>query len=163
MGRQRNNDPVVFQSSIALLQERFKELQRVKEMREEKELHRMVAEEPKLLFNPTTMHYYYEPSKLFFHFLPPKSSPTPSSLSSPSSSTTTTSQVSSLSLWSDSVQSSKLDDDHFQYQCMGIDHAAPLPMSYFQPAETSSVHGSALCKLADSIYDVDDVDTSLHL
>ncbi|ONK59826.1 uncharacterized protein A4U43_C08F11220 [Asparagus officinalis] len=37
MGRQ-GNDPTVFHSSIALLQERFRQLQRVKEMREEREL-----------------------------------------------------------------------------------------------------------------------------
>ncbi|CAL9116923.1 unnamed protein product [Musa acuminata var. zebrina] len=37
MGRRHGNQPTVTQSSIALLQERFRQLQRVKEMREEKE------------------------------------------------------------------------------------------------------------------------------
>ena len=39
MGREGNgNDPIALHSSIALLQERFRQLQRVKEMREEREL-----------------------------------------------------------------------------------------------------------------------------
>ncbi|XP_021887104.1 uncharacterized protein LOC110806521 [Carica papaya] len=39
MGRQHNgNDPTVVSSSIALLQERFRQLQRVREKREEREL-----------------------------------------------------------------------------------------------------------------------------
>ncbi|KAI9162585.1 hypothetical protein LWI28_028728 [Acer negundo] len=163
MGMQRN-DPIVFQSSsITLLQERFKQLQRVKEMREEKQLHRMLVDhEPnnKLLFNPTLHYYNYEPSKHFFHFLPPKSPP-----SSPSSTTTTTtsSQVSSLSLWSNSSsqsRSSKPGHD-FQYQCMGIDHLQAPPLMSFRPAETSSSSN----RFDDhSNYDnVDDVDTSLHL
>ncbi|CAD5183647.1 unnamed protein product [Musa acuminata subsp. malaccensis] len=37
MGRRHGNQPTVTQSSIALLQERFRQLQRVKEMREERE------------------------------------------------------------------------------------------------------------------------------
>ncbi|GAV59876.1 hypothetical protein CFOL_v3_03407 [Cephalotus follicularis] len=70
MGREINcNDPIVIHSSIALLQERFRQLQRVKEMREERELTRLLAE-PKQ-FNPI-MHY--EPSRsTYFHFLPPRS------------------------------------------------------------------------------------------
>lgn len=56
------NDPIMIQSSIALLQERFRQLQRVKEMREERELHRMQC----------SYYYCYEPSsRFFFHFLPP--------------------------------------------------------------------------------------------
>nr|VVW60284.1 unnamed protein product [Nymphaea colorata] len=43
MGRHAN-DSAVLHSTIALLQERFRQLQRVKEMREEKELMRLVAE-----------------------------------------------------------------------------------------------------------------------
>ena len=42
MGRQ-GNDPTVMHSSIALLQERFRQLQRAKEMREERELLRGFA------------------------------------------------------------------------------------------------------------------------
>ncbi|KAK9089866.1 hypothetical protein Scep_028948 [Stephania cephalantha] len=40
MGRQSSDEPIML-SSIALLQERFKRLQRVKEMREERELLKM--------------------------------------------------------------------------------------------------------------------------
>nr|DAD23614.1 TPA_asm: hypothetical protein HUJ06_025077 [Nelumbo nucifera] len=44
MGRQ-SSDPTIVHSSIALLQERFRQLQRVKEMREEKELLRLFTPE----------------------------------------------------------------------------------------------------------------------
>ncbi|KAK3218823.1 hypothetical protein Dsin_012793 [Dipteronia sinensis] len=167
MGMQRD-DPIVFQSSsIALLQERFKQLQRVKEMREEKQLHRMLVDhEPnnKLLFNPTLHYYNYEPSKLFFHFLPPKSPPSPPSSTTTTTTTTTSSQVSSLSLWSNSSSqssSSRKFDLDFQYQCMGIDHMQAPPLMSFRPSEMSS----SSYKFDDhSNYDnVDDVDTSLHL
>ncbi|XP_054800523.1 uncharacterized protein LOC129304762 [Prosopis cineraria] len=48
MGREsHSHDPTVVHSSIALLQERFRQLQRVKEMREEKELLRVLTSEPK--------------------------------------------------------------------------------------------------------------------
>lgn len=43
MGRQNGADPTVLHSSIALLQERFRQLQRVKEMREERELLRVFS------------------------------------------------------------------------------------------------------------------------
>lgn len=46
MGR-KSQDPTVVSSSIALLQERFRQLQRVKEMREERELQKMMLNEPK--------------------------------------------------------------------------------------------------------------------
>ncbi|URE12146.1 hypothetical protein MUK42_22361 [Musa troglodytarum] len=57
MGRE-DTDPVGLNSSIALLQERFKQLQRVREMRQERQLHRSVVitspsvppEQPKWLF-----------------------------------------------------------------------------------------------------------------
>ncbi|CAL9764193.1 unnamed protein product [Musa acuminata subsp. burmannicoides] len=57
MGRE-DTGPVDVNSSIALLQERFKQLQRVREMREERQLHRSVVvrspsvppEHPKWLF-----------------------------------------------------------------------------------------------------------------
>ncbi|RRT72078.1 hypothetical protein BHE74_00044807 [Ensete ventricosum] len=59
MGREDTTDPVDLNSSIALLQERFKQLQRVREMRKERQqLHRSVVvrspsvplEQPKWLF-----------------------------------------------------------------------------------------------------------------
>ncbi|XVE87654.1 hypothetical protein DITRI_Ditri19aG0005200 [Diplodiscus trichospermus] len=73
MGRESISDPIVIQSSIALLQERFRQLQRMKEMREERELLRKKLAEPKQC-NPTLP--YDQPSGLlFFHFLPPRSPP----------------------------------------------------------------------------------------
>ncbi|KAF9679403.1 hypothetical protein SADUNF_Sadunf06G0011600 [Salix dunnii] len=74
-----NNDTAVIQSSIALLQERFRELQRVKAMREEKELSKNILVESTKQLSPTMQ--YYEPaaaSRLFFHpefFLQPRSPP----------------------------------------------------------------------------------------
>ncbi|KAJ0081382.1 hypothetical protein Patl1_09683 [Pistacia atlantica] len=72
MGRE-SNDTIIIQSSIALLQERFRQLQRVKEMREEREQNKVLIQ-PKLFDTP--MHYKLSPSnsRLFFHFLPPRSS-----------------------------------------------------------------------------------------
>lgn len=61
MGREsHNHDPTSFNSSIALLQERFRQLQRVKEMREEREHQKMLNEPKQLLnFNTTTMSSTY--------------------------------------------------------------------------------------------------------
>ncbi|KAH7660576.1 hypothetical protein IHE45_15G001400 [Dioscorea alata] len=42
--RRQSNDPTVLHSSIALLQERFRKLQKVKEMREERELLRVFTD-----------------------------------------------------------------------------------------------------------------------
>lgn len=60
MGRQ-SNDPTMVSSSIALLQERFRQLEKVKERREEKELLNLFAETERIM--PTT---HFEPSKLSF-------------------------------------------------------------------------------------------------
>ncbi|KAJ4976133.1 hypothetical protein NE237_001239 [Protea cynaroides] len=61
MGRQ-SNDITAISSSIVLLQERFKQLQRVKAMREEKELLRWFVESERIT---PTMHL--ETARLFFH------------------------------------------------------------------------------------------------
>ncbi|XP_010943852.1 uncharacterized protein [Elaeis guineensis] len=61
MGKQ-NNDPLVH-SSIALLQERFRQLQRVKEQREERELMRAPAAQGDRL----TSSAFCEQPNLFFH------------------------------------------------------------------------------------------------
>lgn len=151
MGRE-SNDPIVTQSSIALLQERFRQLQRVKEMREERELHlhKMVVE-PKL-FSPAMQYDCYETSsRLFFHFLP-----TRTSTSSP--------QVSlSLRSYSQSKQQVQVHDDHFQIQCM--ETTTLLPTSETVPAAAAaappSLHASA--KKFETPNHHDDVDTSLHL
>jgi hypothetical protein len=62
MGRQ-SCDATVIHSSIALLQERFRQLQRAKEMREAREFLRLSSEpervDPAMLYDPTT--------RLFFH------------------------------------------------------------------------------------------------
>ncbi|KDO78495.1 hypothetical protein CISIN_1g031878mg [Citrus sinensis] len=151
MGRQ-SNDPIVTQSSIALLQERFRQLQRVKEMREERELHlhKMVVE-PKL-FSPAMQYDCYETSsRLFFHFLP-----TRTSTSSP--------QVSlSLRSYSQSKQQVQVHDDYFQIQSM--ETTPLLPTSETVPAAAAaappSLHASA--KKFGTPNHHDDVDTSLHL
>lgn len=148
MGRQ-SNDPIVTQSSIALLQERFRQLQRVKEMREERELHlhKMVVE-PKL-FSPAMQYDCYETSsRLFFHFLPTR--------------TSTSSPQVSLPLWSysQSKQQVQVHDDHFQIQCM--ETTTLLPTSETVPAAAPpSLHASA--KKFETPNHHDDVDTSLHL
>ncbi|KAG6768959.1 hypothetical protein POTOM_024573 [Populus tomentosa] len=78
MGKE-NTDPIVIQSSIALLQERFRQLQRVKAMREEKELSRNIHVESTKQSSPTMQ--YHEPAaanRLFFHpelILQPRSPP----------------------------------------------------------------------------------------
>ncbi|KAI4296024.1 hypothetical protein L6164_036014 [Bauhinia variegata] len=65
MGRESHDPTVVHShSSIALLQERFRQLQRVKEMREERELLKLLAETKQTNHNPTTS---YEPTRLFYH------------------------------------------------------------------------------------------------
>lgn len=151
MGRQ-SNDPIVTQSSIALLQERFRQLQRVKEMREERELHlhKMVVE-PKL-FSPAMQYDCYETSsRLFFHFLPTR--------------TSTSSPQVSLPLWSysQSKQQVQVHGDHFQIQCM--ETTPLLPTSETVPAAAAaappSLHASA--KKFETPNHHDDVDTSLHL
>lgn len=60
MGRQ-GSDPIAIHSSIALLQERFRRLQRAKEMRKERELLRVFSQSPGV--NPTE---FSEPSGSFF-------------------------------------------------------------------------------------------------
>ncbi|WOK99696.1 hypothetical protein Cni_G08409 [Canna indica] len=64
MGKQ-NNDAIVLCSSIALLQERFRRLQRIKEMREERQIMQMFAEAEQ----PPIMQMFAEaePPKWFYH------------------------------------------------------------------------------------------------
>ncbi|OAY55233.1 hypothetical protein MANES_03G138300v8 [Manihot esculenta] len=61
MGRQ-NCDPAIMHSSIALLQERFRQLERAKEMRQQRELLRLFSEAEQVKSAKG-----YEPSRLFFH------------------------------------------------------------------------------------------------
>ncbi|GKV18775.1 hypothetical protein SLEP1_g29113 [Rubroshorea leprosula] len=103
-----SSDPIAFQSSIALLQERFRQLQRVKKMREEKELLMRKLPEPKP-HDHTTKDYEPMAAGVFFHFLPPKPPSAP------------------LSLWSDSQSR----------QTSMESKKTPVLMS-FLPAKTSS-------------------------
>ena len=82
MGRE-GQDPTVLHhsSSIALLQERFRQLQRVKEMREERELLKLLSETKQFFTssNPVTTNHY-EPAKLSYKpemVIPAKSPPQP--------------------------------------------------------------------------------------
>ncbi|KAJ9169947.1 hypothetical protein P3X46_018088 [Hevea brasiliensis] len=63
MGRQ-NGDATVASSSIALLQERFRKLQRIREKRQEKELLKLFSESERSAA-PAGMHF--DPSKMTFH------------------------------------------------------------------------------------------------
>lgn len=70
MAKESNNSSAaIHSSSISLLRERFRQLQRIKEMREEKELLRLItlakAEQPRPLLTSTTTPYY-KPA-WFFH------------------------------------------------------------------------------------------------
>ncbi|KAF6149586.1 hypothetical protein GIB67_011195 [Kingdonia uniflora] len=60
MGMQ-NSDPTVIHSSIALLQERFRQLHRVKQMREERELLKLFSKTERIM--PTIRSY--EQSRVF--------------------------------------------------------------------------------------------------
>ncbi|GMN62121.1 hypothetical protein TIFTF001_031200 [Ficus carica] len=68
-------DGTAHHSSIALLQERFRQLQRAKEMRKEKELLRLFSESERTTSNPATKRY--EPTGLFFfpESIPPQRPP----------------------------------------------------------------------------------------
>ncbi|KAJ6363724.1 hypothetical protein OIU78_003821 [Salix suchowensis] len=133
-----NNDTIVIQSSIALLQERFRQLQRVKAMREEKELSKNILMESTKKLSPTMQ--YYEPAaanSLFFHpefFLPPSSPP-----------------HICLSLWPN-PQSKQAG-----FRC----EETPALMS-LSSTKTPSKLG-VLDKLDASATDDGDIDTSLHL
>jgi hypothetical protein len=133
----KNNDPVVIQSSIALLQERFRQLQRVKAMREEKELSKVLVESPRQL--SPSMQYEPAASRLFFHpelILQPRSVPPHICLS-----LRPNPQSKQAGFWCE------------------LDTPALMSSS---PTKTLSSHG-LLDKFDDSATDDDDIDTSLHL
>lgn len=144
MGRE-SSDQTMARSSIVLLQERFRQLQRVKEMREEKEMLKLFSDSDL----STTINYNthrYNPSNLFFQSellraLPPKVATT--SPATPPSSC----HVTCLSLWPESTH---VQDNTKKTHCLN--------------------NKSWLAnKSAGPFYDVDahdnecDVDTSLHL
>ncbi|EXB29524.1 hypothetical protein L484_010582 [Morus notabilis] len=167
MGREIHDQThAVVHSSIALLQERFRQLQRVKEVREERELLRILSEHNinnnnNLMNNPTMI---CEPLRLVFHsdhhhhhhhliFPQIRSSP-----SAP--------QV-SLSLWPALQCSSSASED--QYYCSSINDQTPLlmmklwPLDTHAPAEFSEASSDKSHLDSDPDHDYSDVDTSLHL
>lgn len=136
MGREVN-DPIMIQSSIALLQQRFKQLQRAKEMREVRELSRNLLE-PKP-FNPTNFTQYDQPSNYSLFI-------SPELIFQPRSPATNISP----SLWWNSH--SKVDDQSVE---------SPVFMSLRPARTTSNLH--AFSSGVDKSGTSDDVDTSLHL
>lgn len=99
MGRE-SSDQTMTHSSIVLLQERFRQLQRVKKMREEKEMLRLFSEADRCTSPPRIKYktHNHKPQNLFFqsevlHPLPPKVA-APTIMSS--------SHITCLSLWPDS-------------------------------------------------------------
>ncbi|KAK8485331.1 hypothetical protein V6N13_062798 [Hibiscus sabdariffa] len=141
MGREDDRVVSTQSSSIALLQERFRQLERMKEMREERELLRKLSERPRQCNKPP-------PSGLFlFHLLTSAPRPWPSSPPR---------QVPNLSLWpagAEAPSSSTLG-------CMEAPLFALLPTVIGTPSSTSLHVGHN--EFQDSEY-CDDVDTSLHL
>ncbi|KAK7363842.1 hypothetical protein VNO77_06001 [Canavalia gladiata] len=139
--RRKIHDPTVVHSSIVLLRERFRQLQRVKEIRKERELLKMLCTEPKHFnSNATTI---YEPTSQFFHpelIIPSRSSPHVS-----------------LSLWPTS-------------QCMQEDNKSIIenPVS-MKLLSIDCTHAQSLqASWKNNVYDWDSgsdsgVDTSLHL
>ncbi|TKY72249.1 hypothetical protein E2542_SST00988 [Spatholobus suberectus] len=140
MGRE-SHDPTSFHSSIALLQERFRQLQRVKEMREERELQKMLNE-PKQ-FNSNTTMSTYEPTRLLSQpeLITPSRSP----------------PHVSLSLW---PTSHAKQEDYTSVQ-------TPVSMNLC-PTDYNHAHSQSLQVSWKNVYDCDSgadsgVDTSLHL
>ncbi|KAF5728847.1 hypothetical protein HS088_TW21G01001 [Tripterygium wilfordii] len=142
MGRERQEEAVVLQSSIALLQERFRELHRVKKEREERELLKLMMmlpdhhhHEPLEFTAPTTLFFQPESDRVL---LPPKP---PLMLS--------------LSLWPYSQQSGK--HDHLQL-------LEAKPTLFNDNLFSNEKAPTLLSKVDDfDLESNDDVDTSLHL
>ncbi|KAK7245968.1 hypothetical protein RIF29_40823 [Crotalaria pallida] len=144
MGRENHDDPTIVHSSIALLQERFRQLERVKEMREERELLKMYTE-PKQ-YNSNMMSTYYESTRFFSKpelIMPSRSPPPPL-------------PHVSLSLW----PTTSHDEDRHKSSV-----EAQVSMNLC-PTQTQSMQASWKKK---NVYDWDSgsdhsgVDTSLHL
>ncbi|KAK7303394.1 hypothetical protein RJT34_14299 [Clitoria ternatea] len=145
-----HHDPTVFHSSIALLQERFRQLQRVKEMREERELQKMLNE-PKQFNSNITMSSSYEPTRLLSHpeSIVPSRSPPPPHVS--------------LSLWPTSL------DKKEDYSSVH----SPVSLNQCSSSDNNNnnynyTHSQSLQVSWKNDYDCDSasdsgVDTSLHL
>ncbi|KAG6594702.1 hypothetical protein SDJN03_11255, partial [Cucurbita argyrosperma subsp. sororia] len=157
---QSNHHPsLVVQSSIALLQERFRQLQKVKEMREERELVRLLSlSNPKKhgLFNTCVL---FEPSVATMMMLPTTTTTTMTATKM------LTLPQTSLSLWPTSPSPGKK-------LTVGVDVDVPALMNLW-PVDSVTTSTSSSCDSAISLIsklehdhesDSDiDVDTSLHL
>ncbi|KAK3433551.1 hypothetical protein EUGRSUZ_D01438 [Eucalyptus grandis] len=145
MGIGESNDPIVIQSSIALLQERFRQLQKVKEMREERQTLKLLTEPNSKVLSPTASPppSHCEPLGFFFHHPEMMVNNIYPACSSPP-------QL-SLSLW----PSSRSNYSHLRFG------ETPALVTSLWPVETTSLRVSST-KYKE--YDhFDDVDTSLHL
>lgn len=137
MGRE-NQDPTIVHSSIALLQERFRQLERVKEMREERELKRMLNEPKQQTYDQSTRLF----SSNHELIIPSRSSP----------------PHVSLSLWpTTSSQVKQQEEYHTSLK-------SPVSMnlcttSYTQNMQANSWKNGYDCESASD----SGVDTSLHL
>ncbi|KAL2339262.1 hypothetical protein Fmac_013708 [Flemingia macrophylla] len=69
--RRKIHDPSVVRSSIVLLQERFKQLQRAKEMRKKRELMKMLTTEPKHFNSNPTPRQFFHPELIMPSRSPP--------------------------------------------------------------------------------------------
>ncbi|KAL6281904.1 hypothetical protein ACE6H2_012833 [Prunus campanulata] len=153
-----SHDATVIHSSIALLQERFRQLQRVKEMREEREILRMLAlcdSEPKhkqlMMMNTSnpipTVHNKPAAERLFFH-------PDHHDLIQPHGHGSSESGI-SLSLWP-ALQSNH--EDYILYRSI----ETPLLINLWPSVRDTPSLDTYSNKFQGSDCD-SDVDTSLHL
>ncbi|XP_030533280.2 uncharacterized protein LOC115742897 [Rhodamnia argentea] len=147
MGIGESNNPITFRSSsIALLQERFRQLQKVKEMREERQLLRSLTEPNNKVFSPTASpppSSHCEPLGFLFHDPEVMVNNVYPTCSSP--------PWLSLSLW----PSPRSNYSRLQ----GVE--APALVASLWPVENASLRvSSTKCRDYDHF---DDVDTSLHL
>ncbi|KAF7840535.1 uncharacterized protein G2W53_002833 [Senna tora] len=145
MGRRESHEATMVHSSIALLQERFRELQRVKEMREERQILQILTQQQPSSQIFSSNHHF--PNKTHHHhhhhhheFIIPSSS----SRSPPPP------QV-SLTLW---PQSQDTQDDQYTRRRL----QSPLISSM-----NSSNYSNHTQSFKDSEYSDSGVDTSLHL
>lgn len=162
------DDAVVVRSSIALLQERFRELQRVKAIREQREALRLLAlSEP----NHSMKYEPAEAARLFFH-------PNDHHHVQLAHGHRSSSSPSSLSLWPTlELQKSKHEEEEEEEEYyihkrrrrsineipLLINIGPTVRDTVTDTSSSSSVDTCSSNKLETSNSDSDDVDTSLHL
>ncbi|KAK1395491.1 hypothetical protein POM88_014547 [Heracleum sosnowskyi] len=147
MGRQNSGQTAIHSSSIALLQERFRQLQRVKEMREEKEMFRFFPEESDGCTSPASRKYntpQQKPCNLSFQ--------SESSTNVAAQAISTCSQIKTcLSLWPD--RSTHVADHNVINKSHCLNN---INKSWFSNTTTPMF-------VVDDYDNECDVDTSLHL